>query len=273
MNATLVQRGQRVYCALYGGRYGIVVNVRGEQRPETIQELGGGCVVMGGRASFDVVFDNGSRAPAVPESIVRGIQWRIYDEIAGPDEIAKAVQFAEHEEARKATEAEAAKVRRAQERLDHRAKNPHLFSKADQPDWSPARLAAANIRKELKEAFPGVKFRVRAEHFTSVRIHWTDGPTEKQIEAVGNKYQTGHFDGMDDCYHYDPDATFADVFGDPQYIFCGRADTLAGVREAWKRKGRNPDDVPDDWESGGRSRLPNDLGHDMLRAWAEADLR
>jgi hypothetical protein len=62
---------------------------------------------------------------------------------------------------------------------------------------------AKAIRKELKAAFPSIKFSIRSESFAggdAVRIGWTDGPTTKQIDEITGKYQYGHFDGMIDMY-------------------------------------------------------------------------
>lgn len=65
--------------------------------------------------------------------------------------------------------------------------------------------AAATIRTELKAAYPHTTFRVKSESFSggdSVHIGWTDGPTDDQVTDLTAKYQYGHFDGMDDLYHY-----------------------------------------------------------------------
>jgi hypothetical protein len=65
--------------------------------------------------------------------------------------------------------------------------------------------AAATIRKELKAAFPSVKFSVTSDSFSggdSVDVRWTDGPTTGQVEKFSSKYQYGHFNGMDDIYEY-----------------------------------------------------------------------
>jgi hypothetical protein len=64
---------------------------------------------------------------------------------------------------------------------------------------------AKAIRTELKEKFPETKFSVTSETFSmgnAVRIGWTDGPTEKAVKEIVDKYQYGHFDGMIDCYEY-----------------------------------------------------------------------
>lgn len=65
--------------------------------------------------------------------------------------------------------------------------------------------AAKLIRKELKAAFPDVKFSVTSEGYSmgdSVSIGWTNGPTAQQIRDISDKYKKGHFDGMTDCYDY-----------------------------------------------------------------------
>lgn len=68
-----------------------------------------------------------------------------------------------------------------------------------------AAQAAKMIRQELKKAFPSIKFRVTSENYSmgdSVNIHWNDGATTEQVEAITAKYQYGSFDGMTDSYDY-----------------------------------------------------------------------
>ena len=54
------------------------------------------------------------------------------------------------------------------------------------------------IRKELKAAFPGVKFSVKTGRsgFDIVRVEWIDGPTRSEVDALMRKYATQGFDGM-----------------------------------------------------------------------------
>ncbi len=62
---------------------------------------------------------------------------------------------------------------------------------------------AKEIRKELKTAFPTVKFRIRSDNFSmgnSVNISWNLGSRTEEVNKVVNKYQYGHFDGMIDLY-------------------------------------------------------------------------
>ena len=68
-----------------------------------------------------------------------------------------------------------------------------------------AAQCALAIREELKKQFPSYKFSVTSDNFTggnSVHISWTDGPTEEQVTKFTNKYQYGHFNGMEDIYEY-----------------------------------------------------------------------
>ena len=65
--------------------------------------------------------------------------------------------------------------------------------------------AARDIRKELKQAFPGTKFRVTSSSFSmgdTVDVRWSNGPTTEQVDAISDKYQYGSFDGMQDMYEY-----------------------------------------------------------------------
>lgn len=64
---------------------------------------------------------------------------------------------------------------------------------------------AKQIRKELKQNFPTTKFSVTSQSYSmgdNVRVEWTDGPTETEVEFLIKKYQYGHFDGMQDLYEY-----------------------------------------------------------------------
>jgi hypothetical protein len=74
---------------------------------------------------------------------------------------------------------------------------------------------ATLIRGALKSRFPGVKFSVKTDKYSggsSIRIKWTDGPTDSMVSAVVGQYQGGRFDGMIDlAYSVDhwlsPDGT------------------------------------------------------------------
>lgn len=62
------------------------------------------------------------------------------------------------------------------------------------------------IKKELRLAFPKIKFSVTYESYSggdSVSIRWNFGPTTDQVEAITNKYQAGYFNSMEDIYEYE----------------------------------------------------------------------
>lgn len=81
---------------------------------------------------------------------------------------------------------------------------------------------AAFIRLELKSKFPDIKFRVQSESYSggdSVRVSYNNGVPTKEIEAVVNKYQYGHFDGMNDIYEY---SNSNDDIPQTKYLFVNR---------------------------------------------------
>lgn len=222
--------GQKVYSGLYGGRYGVITEIKGEQKPDTIKTLGGGVMVTGGRAMITVLFNDYSLSRGIPESIVRGVQWKISDEIESYGQILKDIQRAEEErkaqEIMNAIKAEAD----AKEREALPSKYP-LLTPVSKSGKSAIVTAATNIRKELKEAFKGVKFSVTSRHGSSIDISWTDGPTSEEVNKIARKYKHGYFDGMDDSYHYTRD-NFGDVFGSAQYVFCNRTHSRELLRKA-----------------------------------------
>lgn len=98
---------------------------------------------------------------------------------------------------------------------------------------------AANIRIELKRAFPSVKFSVKIETrgTSSINIHWTDGPTTAMVEKFTAKYQEGHFNGMEDIYERDHENQFPDIFGGARYVFENRRESPELIQKAAKELG------------------------------------
>jgi len=269
-----LQIGQKVYCALYGGREGIVYKIEGKQDPESVKSLGGGAITMGGRAHFGVVFDDGSISH-VPESIITGIQWQIYDEIATSLEIDKALAYAEAEKLRRELDKQAEAARQERERQNNLREYGYLLKRTDRPNWSGYRLAAANIRKELKRAFPATSFSVTCKGYAGgdhVSISWVDGPTAKQVEAVTAKYEEGTFDGMADCYDYSRDHSFTGTFGGTKYLLPQRDYTLDGIKKAWREAG-NGASIADNWdECIGNTSTDDGQRRYIREIWAGTDL-
>jgi len=217
--------GTRVHCILYGGNDGIIFKVNGAQEPGSIQRLGSGCVVTGGNATFDVVFDNGSISRAIPECIIRGCQWSIQEGgRASNEEIQFALAFATLETDRKETEAEAIEKERSDLSQKLQEANPEL-ELVDPKAYDSLKKGSQNLKTELKRAFPETKFSVRSESCNnggSINVHWIDGPRTKAVEEIANKYQEGHFNGMIDLYETDHGNVWPGLFGGAKFVFCRR---------------------------------------------------
>jgi hypothetical protein len=136
-----------------------------------------------------------------------------------------------------------AKTEAAQVRADNKAAlpktYPHLETQAN-TKRSVHALAAKNIRTELQRAFPGVKFTVRSETYAggnAVDISWNDGPLTKDVDAIGGKYQKGHFNGMEDIYEYDRENIWGDVFGSVKYVQSQRHTSANAIRQVAEKMG------------------------------------
>lgn len=212
--------GSRIYSILYGGRHGVIYAIHGEQGLGNVRQFLGGAIVTGGVCYFDVVFENGTLSKRIPETIVKGVQWRLVEGVATDDEIQTLLANAE-ETARLAdierTE-KAAAYTRAVETLRADADKAYLQQGDDDAS---GKLVAVNLRKEFKKAFPGIKFSVRKPDYGVVNVSWVDGPTNDAVNAIVRQYQAGSFNGMEDIYEYDVQP-FHKVFGGARYIFTDR---------------------------------------------------
>ena len=217
--------GQRVYCILYGGKFGTIVAISGEQSPASCRVLGGGVGVMGGSAYVDVVWDNGSQSGRLPESLVRGsVQWTVDPEVYSAEQVAERIAAAAVYAAQQKAKADAEKA--AFEKAKSEALAAGLaLGLMPEADFRAAgkrgTAAASNLRDELKRA--GIKARVNGD-YNSINVYVSDPEQIKAANEIGAKYKAGSFDGMTDCYDYDPSA-WGSVFGDVQYVF---------VQKEWK---------------------------------------
>jgi len=60
---------------------------------------------------------------------------------------------------------------------------------------------ASLIRKELKQAFPTITFKIKSSSFAggnSVDITWENGPTRDEVDTIVSKYEYSSFDPMHD---------------------------------------------------------------------------
>lgn len=101
--------------------------------------------------------------------------------------------------------------------------------------------ASRQIKKELKEKFPNIKFSVRYSSYSggdSIRVSWNFGPTTAEVDSIINKYQYGSFDGMTDSYTVNDDnQKFVDEagavrdIGGVKYVFSERSTYLNNGQE------------------------------------------
>lgn len=102
---------------------------------------------------------------------------------------------AEFRAARDATQAIAA-AKEAAETAGARALYPWA-----KRDGSHQANGAANMRRLLADAFPGVTFKIRSESYSmgsSIDVDWENGPTTAQVSAISDQFQDADFDGMTD---------------------------------------------------------------------------
>lgn len=103
---------------------------------------------------------------------------------------------------------------------------------SENEDTTSGKLAAVNIRLELRRRFPNTKFRVHRPKNGIVNIAWLDGPTVHELEDdVSRKYETGRFDGVLDIASTNVQA-FNIAFGGSRYIFSQRSHSDELIKQA-----------------------------------------
>lgn len=227
MNASIFVVGQVVYNAAKHGVSGIITAIHGEQQPANVSSIAGGVIVSGGNAQFDVCFMDGVWFKSVPEAILRGRSWSTSETVLDASEIANVIAKAELSRIQEEEKRQHA-ARVFAEAVETLKADPQ-FAGLDQ-EAGGAKQVAKNIRKQLKGAFPGVKFSVRSD-LSSVRVSWTDGPTVDKVEAITKRYQGGRFNGMEDIYE-SSESPFNEVFGSVDYTFCNRERSDALITKA-----------------------------------------
>ena len=218
---TLLSVGQVVYTNLYNLGKGVIVNIHGEQKPQSIKNMYN-VMVTGGNAEFDIVFFNGNKSNRLPESILHGVQWKIENETVDQETIKSLIEKAEaHEQAEKAEEER--KINEFKQGVEFQKNNAeysHLTQITSNSDKK-VKIVGKNIRAELKKHFPKTKFSVRKQYYSSYHVNWTDGPTVDEVESIINKYETSRFDSYTD-YHYSETSPFNVVYGGADYVFTHR---------------------------------------------------
>jgi hypothetical protein len=148
-----------------------------------------------------------------------GAQWKLLDQVKTGEEVAailaKALTYEAQQKARADEVAAAFKV--AQTAALAAGKALGLIPEAEfNKSGKRGSAAANNLRAELKAA--GFKCGVKQDGYTAINVTAPAGADMERVRAICGKYKAGSFDGMSDCYDYDPSA-WGSVFGDVQYVF------------------------------------------------------
>ena len=112
------------------------------------------------------------------------------------------------------------------------------YQKRTKKEWPDSlQCARGNVKRELKAAFPKVKFSIRTSRFSGgndLTVEWTDGPTKKQVDEIINQYSGGSFDGMIDLYEYNTgDArSFTNTYGSAKYVSSTRNHSREALQKA-----------------------------------------
>lgn len=218
ISKNIIVVGQVISTNLYSRGRGVVYGIHGEQKPESIISFGGGVVVSGGSAEFDIAFESGSLTKKLPECILRGVQWKIHEEVINATEVVRIYRNALAAELSKREDEESQKA--AFNLAVENMKTAPKYAKLKQGN-SDITLATSNIRKELKDAFPNAKFSVRKRNYDCVYVNWIDGPIEDEVKAIISKYKGGRFNGMEDIYE-SISTPFNEVYGSVSYLFTNR---------------------------------------------------
>lgn len=177
------------------------------------------------------ICEDGHRSQVSKSAIEGPGGWSDTGERLSIQQLAEFVAAAEAEGARLKCEREQAETARLasmnRRRQEAKAMHPHL-EQVKPGSYATAKLGAANIRTELKRAFPGIKFSVRSDSFSggdSIDISWELGPTADEVQAITAKYQEGHFNGMEDIYEDDRDNIWPELFGGAKYVMTHRSES------------------------------------------------
>ena len=201
---------------------------------------------VGKRFQWIISRDNCREVIAAVGEATRKLDIPVDDIRKTPEEIGQENES--RETARVEREAQAETHANECDEIVKRLRAEYPWAKPQDDKLSRQARAAANIRGELKRAFPGIKFRVRSDSFSmgdSVDISWSMGPTDKEVQAITGKYQCGHFNGMEDIYENDYSAysnAVSVVLGQSKYVqtqrdACSEADREKIGRAMCERQG------------------------------------
>lgn len=175
---------------------------------------------------YDVVLADGRRMRALSawqfDEATLGCRFRVQDGSYPADQVAAMLVNADNRdtELKAKGEAVAAAFAKAKEAATVDGVKLGLVPEAvHRASGMRGTAAAYNLRKELKAA--GVPIASLRGDYSSINAKVAIGATAEQYQQakrIAAKYQAGRFDGMTDCYDYDPSA-WGEVFGDVRFVF------------------------------------------------------
>lgn len=208
---------------------------------------------IGNAVGWTVTKDNFKQIIAACEAAIKVIPFQVLDKRTTPEQQAEEARKRAAWQEEKTAKDAAFDIEYKKHLAELEKRYP--WAKGVDSGLSPHARAAANMRTELAKAFPGIKFTVKSKSFSggdSIDVDWEMGPTEKEVHAITNKYEDGHFDGMQDMYIHDASAfkkAVGRVLGDIKYCSGNRgypAKDLITVRDHIMKEMRIPDGVKDD---------------------------
>ena len=159
----------------------------------------------------------------ISEKFGIGFYYDLNEPLATDEEINQAIERAN--QFLKEVEEEKKKVaeERKQAKEEVLQKYGEIFDRPNGGLCTGAVLVAKHIRKELAIEFPGQKFSVRKENYSTIYVSWNDGPTRDEVERIIGKHQRccTRDRWNDDIFDY-KDTAFTSVFGGVDYLFCNR---------------------------------------------------
>jgi hypothetical protein len=96
---------------------------------------------------------------------------------------------------------------------------------------------AKNLKRLLNDRWPGIKFEVKSESYSmgcSIRVRWDDGPTEKEVDAIADRFQDSDFDGMTDSTNYRGASAFRELMGHAKHVSGSRDYSNAAMEAVGK---------------------------------------
>lgn len=96
---------------------------------------------------------------------------------------------------------------------------------------------AQQVRKSLKAMWPSTRFSVTSKRYSggcSIDVSWIDGPTQKDVNSILDRFERCGFDGMQDMKTYKPHSEYlgeAVEFG-ADYVQGQRRDSFESIKQA-----------------------------------------